>query len=112
MFTARIDFRVEGWSNTTKVPFYITLSLGEHYKKKISVLDENDRVDVININVSNITPLPDPPSDTGGNELLDDVELEVVVEVRLIKVPKPLKKQSNGQSANQEETSDSNQNEN
>lgn len=38
---------------------------------------KSDWADVVSVDISQVKPLPDPPSDTGGSGLLDDVEVEV-----------------------------------
>ena len=111
-FKVRINYRVEGNSRITTVPFQITLAPGEYHKKKLSVSGGDDWADVGSVDISQVKPLPDPPSDTGGSGLLDDAEVEVGIGVGPIEVSEPLKKLDNGQFANQDETSDSNQNEN
>ncbi len=103
---------MEGNSRITTVPFQIALASGEYYKKKFFVPGGDDWADIGSVDISQVRPLPDPPSNTGGSGLLDDAEVEIGIGVGPIEVSKALKKLDNGQVANQDETSDSNQNEN
>lgn len=104
-FNIPLEFRGEGGSDITTVPLQFSLAPGESYIKILQAPQSEDWADIVHVNGNDITPLPDPPSTSGGNELLDDAEGEVGIGVGPIEVEIPKK-----QSAHQEDASDNNQN--
>ena len=64
-FNVRIEYRVEGNSRTTTVPLQFSLEAGGNYQHVLYVPDGGDWTDVVNVDISQIKPLPDSPRDPG-----------------------------------------------
>ncbi len=100
-FNVRVEYRVEGNSRTTTVPLQFSLEAGGNYQHVLYVPGGGDWADVVSVDISDTTPLPDPPSDSGKAK---GSGASIGINIGPIEVEIPV----NGESVNQEDASDSN----
>ena len=100
-FNILIKYRIDGSTRITTIPKQITLSAGGYYEMSLRVPNRGTYADVVGIDISDTMP-PSPPSPAGGRG-----NPKVSIGIGPIEVEIP-ERQSNGQSANQEDASDRN----
>lgn len=76
-FNVQIKFREEGESDTTTVLIQIVFAPGEIYTKNLSVPNGGDWADVVSVDISDTTPLPDPLGDSGSDKVDTDVGVNI-----------------------------------